>query len=86
MADAGCVELVRAGIQDAERAGAAAAGKNEGTAGIEPDAWLAGDQGIVGEACVEHARRSGYLDPDMARRLELVQDWPAASAMRVTPI
>ena len=38
------------------------------------------------EECDEHARNSGYVDPDIARRLELVQDRPATAGMRVIPI
>jgi len=38
------------------------------------------------EQCVEHARGSGYVDPETAKRLALVHDWPTATGMRVTPI
>jgi hypothetical protein len=38
------------------------------------------------EECLEHARRSGYREPDLARRMELVQDRSALVEVRVTPI
>ena len=61
--DRGLRRARAAAFEDAERSDAAAAGQDEGAAGVEPDARLARDQRIVGEARVEQGVRDHHHLP-----------------------